>query len=469
MSLFSALSSSLSGLSSLTTQLQVVSNNISNAGTDGYTKKSAVISSVSLGGGVGGGVSVSGYTRSSDDALSATLNDAVSEDSLLNTQSGLLEKIQTIFGTTSGETASLSTAMTNFANAWSTLAAEPENSINQQTVVDTAETLVSTLNSTASDVEALNREVQDDIQTNVDDLNTYLSEIANMNAKISELTTGGNFAGDLEDQRDKLVQEVSKIVDVEVLTRANGQIALSTPSGSVLVDGGQANTYAYDGTNVYDTSSPTTSLNSVLTGGSLEAYVDFCRTTTPASTDSCTSVIQKLRDQLDLVADSLLDTTTSGTFGYAYATATGSSSEAASVFSVSSATVTDTRFTIQVNTALVDGTQTVKRSSASAVSATFEDATRSFTADGYSGVNKSYETLVTGIVANFQSAATKISDLADTASSQVSYLKEKYANETGVSTDTETVNLTTLENAYAACAHVMQVIQNMFDALENIS
>ena len=92
-SLFSALSSSLSGLQAVTSQMQITSNNIANAGNEGYTKKTAKLSTISLGTDSGGGVSVTGFTRSANDSLSRSLNQAISEENLLNPTKKVLVKL----------------------------------------------------------------------------------------------------------------------------------------------------------------------------------------------------------------------------------------------------------------------------------------------------------------------------------------------------------------------------------------
>ena len=77
--------------------------------------------------------------------------------------------------------------------------------------------------------------------------------------------------------------------------------------------------------------------------------------------------------------------------------------------------------------------------------------------------------LTSTILSNFQEAASTISALNTTASGQQSYLQQSLSNTTGVNVDTETVSLATLQNTYAASAHVISVINNMFATLFGIS
>src|ERR1700733_5075750 len=114
MSLSSALAVSLSGLQTISTLMQLTANNVSNAQTAGYTEKSAEIESVDLGG-AGGGSEIVGYNRSTDTALTTSVNQATTQAGLLSTQNGYMQQVQSILDSSdaSGNPA-ISTAISNF-------------------------------------------------------------------------------------------------------------------------------------------------------------------------------------------------------------------------------------------------------------------------------------------------------------------------------------------------------------------
>ncbi len=465
MSLFSSLSVALSGLQAATTQISLVANNISNATTEGYTTKTAATASVTLGN-EGGGVRITGYRRATDTALFNALTDATSDASYRSAQEDYLQQVETILDCTDTSDPALASAMSEFASAWKELSAQPEDSVLQQQVIDAASNLVAQISNASSKIEALDRQITDDINTTITGLNSDLVNIADLNAKISQALMSGQSSSDLEDQRDTLIQEVAAVMNVTVMERANGQIALYTPGGYMLVEGTTARSFTYNGTDVTTTTNTALSLNDVLTGGSLEAMVDFRADGSPAaaSTSGTGEVIRKLRDQLDLIVEAFT-TSSAGppeTFAYAYANATGTAGEATYIFSGAD------RFTFEVNAALIDGSETIKTASATAVCETFDVSTRTFSADGLNVSNASYESLVTNILSCFQQAYSNIRSLSETASDQKDFLQESYANKTGVNVDAETVKLTILQNSYAASAHVMAVIQKMFDILEGL-
>lgn len=467
MTLSSALSISLSGLKTSTLQLEQTASNISNAATEGYTTKTVNTSSAMLGT-IGGGVQVTGYTRAENTALFTTLSTATSDASYRAKQDEYLQQVMDILGTSSSDDPTLSETLSNFVNSWNNLSATPESLVNQRQVISDATTFCDEVKRIAQAVEALDRQCSNEIDSTIEDLNSYLTQIRDLNLKIAQAENANLSSGDLQDERDQLVLKVSEIVGVSVMQRGSGQIALYTDTGYQLVDGDTVRNFTYDGVDVTDVNNPSLSLNSALSGGSLQALVDF-RTDTSASgtvsTDQATSVIQKLRDQLDEITNAFLTTTTTATSGeVTFATAYNNATTQAGQLAQDFFTGTN-RTNFSVNSALIDGTSDLKFGAAAAVSDALLDATRAFSADGLDVSGASYSTLVTSSLVAFQQAASNISTLSDTASNSHQYLKEKLSNETGVNTDNELVKLVEYQNAYSASAHVMSVVQDLFDTL----
>ncbi len=96
------------------------------------------------------------------------------------------------------------------------------------------------------------------------------------------------------------------------------------------------------------------------------------------------------------------------------------------------------------------------------------DATRAFSADGLTLTNVNYTSLLTSSLTAFQQAANNVATLQTTAENTKDYLQQKYSNQTAVNVDTELVNLVTFQNSYAASAHAMSVIQELFGTLERL-
>ncbi len=467
MSITSALTIALSGITAASTRLEQTASNIANATTENYSRKDVTITSSSLGT-VGGGVKVAGFSRAENTALYVTLTRATSNDGLRSSQDNYQQQVQEIFGTSASDKPGITTSLDDFINSWKILGGTPESLVNQRQVVQDAVTFTDELKRISSAVEDLDRQCRADVDSSLSGLNSKMEQIADLNKKIAQAANANLSSGNLQDQRDKLVLEVSELTSVTVLERKFGQIALYSSSGYQMVDGGSYRTFSYDGFDITSTSNTGLSLNTALGGGKLEALVNFRATTTPANTDGSISVIQKLRDQLDEIANVFLTTTTSATsgeisFAQAYNTATTEAGELAGSFFTGT-----NRNNIEVNAALLNGTSAVKVDAPRTVVTALLDKTRTFSADGLNTSNADYSTFVTASLIGFQQSANNASTLADTASSSKDFLYTKHTNETGVNTDQELIKLTEFQQAYSACAHVMSVTKELFRTLETL-
>lgn len=124
------------------------------------------------------------------------------------------------------------------------------------------------------------------------------------------------------------------------------------------------------------------------------------------------------------------------------------------------------RFDFQVNSALTTGALQVKRNAASAVVDSLASSDRNFIATGLSLTNVSYQGLMTGIVGNSIANAKSVQDQSKFDSDTLSMTQQRYQGDVGVNLDEEIANLQIVQNAYAASARLLQVVQDMFDTLD---
>lgn len=477
MSLASALSIALSGLRVSTSQLQLASSNISNAHVAGYTEKTAVVSAVSVGAD-NGGSEIAGYTRATNDVLSAAYNGATADASYLGTQSGYMKQVQSLLDSTATNP-TISNDISQFQSAWTQYAAAPENPAQQQAVIQAGNTLASDIKVVSSGVVALQKQVNSDIQTNVTSLNNSLAQVAKINEQISTALGQNQPAGNLQDQRDQLINSISSIAAVTIMPRANGQIALYAPSGTLLLDGATPQTFSFDGTNILSPSGQ--NVTTQLTGGSLQAQTQFVANSSPsaASTAPGSEVIRKLSEQLSALVGAFTSTSTTGSistyssapsaFKSAYDTtspAADSGSQATNFFTVSYDTNGNAvPGSFAVNPNLVNGTASVRQTNVAAIAASFTSSA-DYTASGLSAKGATYAQLATAILSNFQQSANTINTSSTAATQQQSYYQQSLSSATGVNIDDELVQLTTLQNSYAASAHVITTISQMLSALE---
>jgi flagellar hook-associated protein 1 len=451
MSLSTALSVALSGLQTSSALIQLTANNISNAQTPGYTEKSAELSSTSLGASAGG-VEIASYTRATDSVLQQSYNAATASASYLGTQNGYMQQVQSILNSTSNNPA-LSSAIAQFASAWTQLQASPEDPTVQESVVEAGVNFANQVNAISSQVTSLQAQVTSDTQNTVTQLNNDLGSIESLNQQIAAAVGTGQQAGDLEDERDQLVNQVSQIANVNVVQRNLGQIALYTPDGVALLDG-TPETFTYNGLTITDSAG--VDVTNDLTGGSLQAELQFNDSSTPPSSLPGVNTVQKLQAQIQ-------DLTNAFTNGSSFATAYNPGLDPTDDF------FTDTGG-FAVNSSLISDPSSLTQDTAAATAQTFTTA-QDFS-DPNAGLSLPSGTttdLVTTILSGFQQAASTINTQSQTATQQQQYYQQTLSDKTGVNVDDELVNLTTLQNTYAASAHVISTVAEMFNDLLSVS
>ena len=326
MSLSSALSIAMSGLTANQAALAIVSSNVANASTPGYVSQS--VNQVEQGvGGLGTGVRVAGITRALDTYVQNQLRTETSGGGYADQISNVLTQLQNVYGTPGSE-GTLETAFSNLTSAVQGLSANSGAYSAQSAVVTAAQNMAQQLNTTTQGIQALRTNVQQDIVTSVASANTAMAQIANLNTQLQGLTPSDPGAATLEDQRDTAISTLSQLMDVRVTTSGNNQVSIYTNSGVELV-GTQASKLSFNGpaalnaSNLYSTNPTQNGVGTITLTSPSGATVDMNATNGFSSGQIAADL--KLRDntlvqaqnQVDQLAASmssaLSDTTTAGT------------------------------------------------------------------------------------------------------------------------------------------------------------
>lgn len=229
----------LSGLSTAQKCLDVIGNNIANAATEGYHKQRVILNpaySSQIGSLViGGGVEVADISRLIDTLLeqeilrqNSTLEQASQELSTLRT-------VESSLGEFSGGN-SLNTTMDNFFNALQDLSVHPGEAVWQSQVVSAAEALAGQFRTMGEFLTGLESQITLEAENTVKQINTLTAQIGDLNNKIQTMEIGGGKANNLRDQRDQYITELSKLTDVQTVSREYGVVDV-TGGGLPLVIG----------------------------------------------------------------------------------------------------------------------------------------------------------------------------------------------------------------------------------------
>ncbi len=124
------------------------------------------------------------------------------------------------------------------------------------------------------------------------------------------------------------------------------------------------------------------------------------------------------------------------------------------------------RFTFKVNENLLNGTQQLKKNSAADVVTALNSTDRTFVAAGLTLSGVSYKGIMVNIVGTSIANAKSIADQAKFDGESLAQTEQRYQADVGVNLDEELANLQVLQNAYAASARLLTVVQQLFDTLQ---
>jgi flagellar hook-associated protein 1 FlgK len=239
MSLFSAIHSSISGLNVATMGLQVVSNNVANANTPGFSAQSvnqAASLTVRRGGHLfGTGVTLAGISQSGSRLLETQLREAIGDADSSQVQSQIYQRLEAILGEL-GEN-DISTHLSRFFAALQEVAQQPESRSIRSLAIQQGQALTQKLNLSYSQAVDLQGNIHREIDGSVKRVNQLLQEVATLNQRIVAAQGGGGqgAAHSLLDSRRTALRELGSLIDLRASEADNGAVTLSTTGGSALV------------------------------------------------------------------------------------------------------------------------------------------------------------------------------------------------------------------------------------------
>ncbi len=485
MSLNAALSIAGSGLANINAQLALVSHNIANASTPSYAVESSAPESLTAGG-VGMGVLTEPAQRSVDQQLQGDLYQQNATVAGLQTTQASLQAIDAVQGTP-GQGQDLASLLGNVEDQFSTLLSAPDNATQQSQVAATASTLAQGINTLSNTYTVQRQDAQDNISAELQTLNGALGTIGQLSDQIMKLQATGQSTADLMNQRDAQVATISQLLSVKVLDQPNGDILITTASGTPLPTRGPADQLStsdatlqpgsyYPGGGVPPITLGGVDVTSQLQGGEIGANITLRDSTLPGYQAQLDEFSQNLAS--GFAAQGLpLFTNAAGTIP----ASTGPQVQSGYVGFAGN---------IQVNPAVLANPAAVR------------DGLPSLNNGGLAGFSTVIANVLDNVLGTAPLASTNtqnlgpngtldapypapatLSDFAATlvgtqatdgasATNQLSTeqavqstLQTNLSSETGVNLDTEMSNMIALQNAYGANAKIIAAVQSMFGEL----
>lgn len=243
----------------LTTQqsaLYTTGHNISNANTPGYTRQRVNFATTSpfpspslnrpqIPGQIGTGVKAGDIQRVRDSFTDMQYRTESSKFGYWQAKAEMLSQMEGIMNEPSDT--GLANTMDQFWNALQDLSVQPQNDGARRVVRERGISLASTFNYISNSLKSIQKDYRKEIDTSQDQMNSILRQVNAINKQIGSIEPHGYLPNDLYDERDRLLDELSNMVNIRVEPKASGGLAsanaeglldvyLATPQGDILKD-----------------------------------------------------------------------------------------------------------------------------------------------------------------------------------------------------------------------------------------
>ncbi|MCR4940318.1 MAG: flagellar hook-associated protein FlgK [Treponemataceae bacterium] len=275
------------GLMAHSQAINTAGHNISNADTEGYSRQRVELRQYSplyrpdleraeTAGQIGQGVVAERIARVRDEMLDGRIVAQANQESYWETRESYYAMLEAVYN----EPADISVRsnMDKFWESWQELSLFPETKAARQAVVTRGETLAESIRQRHTSLAGIGTLLNSDIEATVTQVNGYAARIAELNTEITKSEAMGDNPNDLYDQRDLLVEKLSKLVNITRDTRDNDEFMVHV-DGRILVQGGIARQFDVEPTidnNGYskvvwsDTKNP-----AEISGGKLGALIEL--------------------------------------------------------------------------------------------------------------------------------------------------------------------------------------------------
>jgi len=466
-------------------------HNVANASTAGYSRQTVNLvtttpqqiytaNGMSM---AGTGVTTASITRARDFLVDTQYWQQNATKSYWSTQSDVLSKTENVFNDTTNT--GIENSIELFQTALGTLAGNPSETSTRAAAREAGSALVETLQTSGNELITQANDASTRIETQVIQVNSYSKQIAALNKQIVTQEAAGATSNDLRDQRDKLVDELSALTQVNVSEDKAGAYTVILAGGgiplvqgdyaTVLTVGHEKNTpYGYDTTKI-------TTMN-----GTID--VNFKNGSIASLTDLRDTTINGYLTKLDAMAQSLMqdfneqhkqgltnDVTTNGDnfFGV-----TGADYTDTTQYPTNQVPPTSWLSQLKVNEDFygTDGLNLIAASGATAVGSAdgsnatvlanwlVDDPSTSSASLGSNSLSSYYSSIVSAVGVQSQQSQnmttnqTVIFDAVETTRESTS----------GVSMDEELSNMIKFQQAYGACAKMLTTMDAMLETLLNI-
>ncbi|OYY90418.1 MAG: flagellar hook-associated protein FlgK [Sphingomonas sp. 28-66-16] len=230
--------------------LTTVSDNIANAATPGFARRTTTLAEISATSGRlsqrittdGLGVAVTGVARLADGFRATAVRSAGADLARTETSATWLGSIEGALGNNQ-----LGATVTSFFNAAKAVATDPSASTPRTALIESASGVASAFAATGRALDQANSDLDSAAAATVGSLESIGATLAQVNAGLSRAAPGSVSEAQLLDQRDQALEQLSALSDINVSITDGGQatVRLGGANGPVFVDGNTAGYVTY--------------------------------------------------------------------------------------------------------------------------------------------------------------------------------------------------------------------------------
>jgi flagellar hook-associated protein 1 FlgK len=244
-SIASGISTALQAVLTHSQVLEITEHNIANASTKGYRRQSAILTAAvpnsingadhGLGAGqMGNGVIIDRIQRFNAAFFDGRYRAVSAEAKSWETQSGILSQLESVLAENSGD--GLTSKLDQFWSGWQSLSSDPTNAGLRTVLLDDASSLATAFNRRATQITQLRSDQNQLVASNVEEVNSLASQIAQLNGNISRVISVGEQPNDFLDKRDLALDRLAELTGAVSSEQKNGEMLVSV-GGHMLVMG----------------------------------------------------------------------------------------------------------------------------------------------------------------------------------------------------------------------------------------
>ncbi|NOY85635.1 MAG: flagellar hook-associated protein FlgK [Nitrospirae bacterium] len=287
--------------------LEVTSQNIANINTPGYTRQAVSFNTTTplstAPGQTGTGVEISEIRRVVNRFIESQITSGESSFGRLETESGLLNRVESIFSAAGGS--GLNLAISDLFSALQDVSNAPADRPARTVLLERAKQLSQQIVTADTQFRQIRTDANKAVLGVLNDVNLFASQVATLNDRIKVVNLSGQNANDLLDQRQVLINKISERIDIQTIEDSFGQTTIFVGNGKALVEGKNAGSLVaaasadndgFSNISFRSSNGSLTDITSAISNGSLSALIDVRDNKVPG-----------FMDQLDQLSASLVN------------------------------------------------------------------------------------------------------------------------------------------------------------------